>query len=373
MTGSQFTAQIDNRSMDPRVFDKFLVAAIKAGASDVHLKCRSQPTLRVNGVLKEVSKLEAISADGMETLVRHILERQNPDVRVDRLQEFDTSYHIDGVGRFRVNIMRAKGQFGAVLRVIPSNIPSLDGLGLPPVLKKFAREERGCVLVTGVTGSGKSTTLAAIINEINANFRKHIVTIEDPIEFMHADQLSRMTQREVGADTKSFGSALRAALRQDPDVILVGEMRDRETIDTALKAAETGHLVFSTVHTTDAARTIGRILDAFPLDAQDAVRIRLAENLNGTISQRLLRRSDGVGRVVAMEVMVCTLSVSEMIKDPSRTPEIKDYIEKGREHYGSQSFDQHLIELYENEIITFETARAAASNPSDFERALYVN
>jgi len=359
--------------MDPRVFDKFLVAAIKAGASDVHLKCGAQPSLRVNGVLKEVSKLESISSDGMETLVRHILEEQNPDVRVDRIQEYDTSYHIEGVGRFRVNIMKAKGQFGAVLRVIPTNVPTLDGLGLPSVLKRFAREERGCVLVTGVTGSGKSTTLAAIINEINLNSRKHIVTIEDPIEFLHKDRLARITQREVGADTKSFGTALRSALRQDPDVILVGEMRDQETIDTALKAAETGHLVFSTVHTTDAARTIGRILDAFPMDQQNAVRIRLAENLKGTISQRLLRKADGVGRVVAMEVMVCTLSVVEMIKDPARTAEIKDYIEKGREHYGSQSFDQHLIELYENDILTFETAKAAASNPSDFERALYVN
>ena len=373
MTTPPFAGLINVLNMEPRVFDKFLVAAIKAGASDVHLKCDAQPSLRVNGVLKEVTKLEAISSGSMETLVRHIVEQRQPDTRFDRLTELDTSYEVEGVGRFRVNIMRTKGKFGIVLRIVPSVIPTLDGLGLPSVLKNFTNEERGCVLVTGVTGSGKSTTLAAMINEINCNLRKHIVTIEDPIEFMHTDQLSRLTQREVGTDTESFGTALRSALRQDPDVILVGEMRDRETIDTALKAAETGHLVFSTVHTTDAARTIGRILDAFPLDAQDAVRIRLAENLKGTISQRLLRRSDGVGRVVAMEIMVCTLSVTEMIKDPSRTPEIKDYIEKGREHYGSQSFDQHLIQLYENEVITYESAKAAASNPSDFERALYVN
>ncbi len=358
--------------MEPRVFDKFLAAAIKAGASDIHIKCGAQPVLRVHGVLKEV-KLDPITDEGMARLVTHMFERHRLRIGLDDLKEYDTSYHIDGVGRFRVNILKAKGRFGAVLRIIPSKIPSLDDLGLPQVLKKLSREERGCVLVTGVTGSGKSTTLAAMINEINESSRKHIVTIEDPIEFLHPDKLARVTQREVGADTTSFASALRAALRQDPDVILVGEMRDVETIDTGLKASETGHLVFSTVHTTDAAKTIGRLLDVFPHDVQDSVRIRLAENLKGTVSQRLLRRADGQGRVVAMEIMVATLSVEEMIKDKSRTAEIKDYIEKGREHYGSQSFDQHLIELYEKDTITFEVAKSAATNPSDFERALYVN
>ena len=358
--------------MEPRVFDKFLAAAIKAGASDVHIKCGAQPTLRVHGVLKEV-KLDPLDDAGMARLVKHILERQSLVVDFDTLKEYDTSYHIEGIGRFRVNLLKAKGRFGAVLRIIPTKIPTLDELGLPKVLKKLTREERGCILVTGVTGSGKSTTLAAMINEINETSRKHIVTIEDPIEFLHGDKLSRLTQREVGADTASFASALRAALRQDPDVILVGEMRDVETIDTGLKAAETGHLVFSTVHTTDAAKTIGRLLDVFPHDVQDAIRIRLAENLKGTVSQRLLRRADGGGRVVAMEIMVATLTVEEMIKDKSRTAEIKDYIEKGREHYGSQSFDQHLIELYEHDVISFEVAKAAATNPSDFERALYVN
>lgn len=358
--------------MDPRVFDKFLAAAIKAGASDVHIKAGAQPTLRVNGVLKEV-KLDRITEEGMGALCQHIFAQQGLRIPLDTVKEYDTSYHIGSLGRFRVNILKAKGKFGAVLRIIPSKIPTLDELGLPKVLKKMAMEERGCILVTGVTGSGKSTTLAAMIHEINANNRKHIVTIEDPIEFLHDDKLSRITQREVGSDTESFAAALRAALRQDPDVILVGEMRDQETIDTGLKAAETGHLVFSTVHTTDAAKTIGRLLDVFPYDAQDALRIRIAENLKGTVSQRLLRKADGQGRVVAMEIMVATLSVEEMIKDPNRTQEIKDYIERGREHYGSQSFDQHLIELYEKEVITYETAKAAASNPSDFERALYVN
>jgi twitching motility protein PilT len=358
--------------MDPRVFDKFLAASVKAGASDVHLKANAQPTLRVHGVLKEV-KLDPISNEGMEALAIHILRRNRLEPDMGRLMELDTSYYIDGVGRFRVNILRSKGNFGMVLRIIPSNVPSLDDLSLPPVLKKIAHEERGCVLVTGVTGSGKSTTLAAMINEINATTRKHIVTIEDPIEFLHTDKLSRITQREVGADTESFAMALRAALRQDPDVILVGEMRDAITIDTGLKAAETGHLVFSTVHTTDAAKTIGRIIDVFPSEAQPQIRMRLAENLKATISQRLLRKADGAGRVVAMEIMVVTMSAAEMIKDPNRTHEITDYLEKGKEHYGSQSFDQHLIDLYQAGVITFETAKAAASNPSDFERALYVS
>ena len=292
---------------------------------------------------------------------------------LDRMRDFDTSYSLEGVGRFRVNILRQKGDWAAVLRVIPKKVPTLDELGLPSVLKKLAREERGLVLVTGVTGSGKSTTLAAMINEINQEARKHIVTIEDPIEFVHEDRLSRVTQREVGADTESFGMALRAALRQDPDVILVGEMRDATTIDTGLKAAETGHLVFSTVHTNDAAKTIGRIIDVFPHDAQNAVRLRLAENLKGTISQRLLRRCDTQGRVVAMEIMICTLTAQELIKDPARTPEIKDYIERSREMYDTQSFDQHLIELFQAGMIDHDTAKAAATNPADFERALYLN
>lgn len=358
--------------MEPRMFDKFLAAAVKAGASDIHIKAGAQPTLRVHGVLKEV-KLEALTPDDMAGLIVHMLSRHGLEMDLRRLREYDTSYVVDGVGRFRVNILKQKGHFGAVLRVIPSKVPTLDELGLPPVLKKIAREERGLVLVTGVTGSGKSTTLAAMINEINTESRKHIVTIEDPIEFLHEDRLSRITQREVGADTESFAMALRAALRQDPDVILVGEMRDAVTIDTGLKAAETGHLVFSTVHTNDAAKTIGRIIDVFPHDAQAAVRLRLAENLRATISQRLLRRADNQGRVVAMEIMISTLTVVELIKDPARTPEIKDYIERSREMYNTQSFDQHLIDLYQAGILTLEIAKAAATNPADFERALYVS
>jgi twitching motility protein PilT len=358
--------------MEPKVFDKFLSAAIKAGASDVHLKAKSQPTLRVHGVLKEV-KLEPISEGGMEAIVTHIFRKNDITLGLRDFKDYDTSYHIEGVGRFRVNILRAKGNFGIIMRIIPSNVPTLEDLGLPEVLKRLAHEERGCILVTGVTGSGKSTTLAAMINEINSNSRNHIVTIEDPIEFLHEDKLSRITQREVGVDTQSFALALRAAMRQDPDVILVGEMRDMETIDTGLKAAETGHLVFSTVHTTDAAKTIGRLIDVFPAEAQDGLRLRLSENLKGTISQRLLRKSDGAGRVVAMEIMVNTMSIAECIKTAERTHEMKEYIEKGRDPYGMMSFDQHLTELLGAGLISFETAKGAATNPADFERALYVS
>lgn len=358
--------------MDSRTFSKFLLASVKAGASDIHIKANAQPTLRVHGVLKEV-KLDPISEEAMEQLVAHILENAHQTVRLDDIKEFDTSYDVEGVGRFRVNILRQKGRFGAVLRVIPSEVPTLDGLGLPEVLKKLTREERGLILVTGVTGSGKSTTLAAMVNEINRASRKHIVTIEDPIEYVHADQLSRVTQREVGSDTESFQMALRAALRQDPDVILVGEMRDALTIEIALKAAETGHLVLSTVHTNDAAKTIGRIIEVFPHDGQKSVRMRLAENLKGTVSQRLLRRSDKSGRVVALEIMVMTLTAQELIRDPMRTGELKDYIERSRDLYGTQSFDQHLTDLYKNGVISLDTARLAATNPADFERALYVS
>jgi twitching motility protein PilT len=238
------------------------------------------------------------------------------------------------------------------------------------VLEKISQEERGLVLVTGVTGSGKSSTLAAIVNYINQHYRKHIVTIEDPIEFVHEDKYSRITQREIGPDTPDFGKALRAALRQDPDVILVGEMRDAETIEIAIKAAETGHLVLSTVHTQDAYRTINRIIGVFQPEAQTGVRNRLAENLKATVSQRLLPHASGKGRVVAAEIMVSTLSVVEFIKDPNRTSEIKDSLERSHDILGTQSFDMHLVQLMKAGLITEAVAKEAASNPSDFERAL---
>ncbi|MHB8765686.1 MAG: type IV pilus twitching motility protein PilT, partial [Deferrisomatales bacterium] len=242
-----------------------------------------------------------------------------------------------------------------------------------PVLQEIAVEERGLVLITGVTGSGKSSTLAAMINHVNEHQRCHILTIEDPIEFIHRNKKASVSQREIGFDTGDFNVALRSALRQDPDIILVGEMRDTETIDIALKAAETGHLVFSTVHTTDAAKTVGRLIGVFPASEQNMVRLRLAENLKATVSQRLLTRKGGKGRVAALEILRMTKTLEECIKDPQRTHEIKDVIEAGRDTYGTQSFDQHLMDLFNRGTIDFETARSAATNPSDFERAVLLN
>jgi twitching motility protein PilT len=355
--------------VEQRTFNQLLAAAVKNGASDVHLKAYAPPALRINGVLLPV-KVPALAPEDTQAIARFVLEAARFSGDQNALRDWDTSYAVEDVGRFRCNIFRQKGNFALVLRAIPFDVPTAESLGLPAVVKTMAEYERGLVLVTGVTGSGKSSTLAALIRHINDSARAHILTIEDPIEFLHEDKLSRVTQREIGPDTGNFAQALRAGLRQDPDVILVGEMRDLETIEVALQAAETGHLVLSTVHTTDAAKTIGRLCDVFPHDAQQAVRHRLAENLKGTISQRLLPKAQGKGRVVAAEVMVSTESIKEFIIDPDRTHEMADYLAKNRDVYGTQSFDQHLSELYRSGQITLDVAKAAASNPSDFERAL---
>ena len=355
--------------MEQRTFNQLLAAAVKNGASDIHLKAGAPPALRINGSLLPV-KVPALMPEDTQGIAAFILQSNRYKGDINDLRDWDTSYAVEEVGRFRCNIFRQKGNFALVLRAIPFNVPTVESLGLPPVVKGMAEFERGLVLVTGVTGSGKSSTLAAIVRQINETTRAHILTIEDPIEFLHEDRLSRVTQREIGPDTGGFSQALRAALRQDPDVIMVGEMRDTETIEIALKAAETGHLVLSTVHTTDAAKTIGRLCDAFPHEAQEALRHRLAENLKGTISQRLLPKAAGKGRVVAAEIMVSTESIKEFIVDPERTHEIADYLAKNRDIYGTQSFDQHLTELYRAGAITIDVAKSAASNPSDFERAL---
>jgi twitching motility protein PilT len=259
-----------------------------------------------------------------------------------------------------------------VMRVIPFEVPTFEKLHLPSVLAKVAEAERGLVLVTGVTGSGKSSTMAALINHINQKLNKHIVTLENPIEFLHRDLNSSVTQREIGPDTESFQQGLRAALRQDPDVILIGEMRDAETVDIAMKAAETGHLVISTLHTPDATTTVARIVAMFPPEEQEVTRIRLADSLQSVISQRLLPRADELGRCVALEVMICTPTIRDLIRDRNRVAEIKDYIEEGRDQYGMQTFDQHLMDLVESEIVTYETAKAASSAPNDFELKLQM-
>jgi twitching motility protein PilT len=355
--------------MDAATFNQLLRAAVNNGGSDIHFKVASPPAIRIGGGLRNV-KAPALAPEDLERIAAYVLEQARWRGRSDELNEVDTSYSIDGVARFRVSIFRQKGHLAAVMRTIPFEVPTFAGLGLPAVVDQIANEERGMILVTGITGSGKTSTLAAFIDAINTRTRKHIITIEDPIEFLHADKNSRVTQREIGSDTRDFASALRAALRQDPDVIFVGEMRDHETVDIALKAAETGHLVLSSLHTFDVARTISRIVGVFPADAEAGVRARLAESLKAVISQRLLPLASGKGRVLAAEVMVTTLNIQEMIRDPARTNLITDYLVKSTEAYGTQTFDQDLTRLYKNGAISLEVACAASSNPSNFQRAL---
>ncbi len=358
--------------MDIETFNKILAVGVNNGASDIHLKAGSPVLYRMNGTLVE-AKSSILTPDVTRQLATFIIKSRGMRDNLDDIQEYDSSYAVVGVGRFRVNVYKQRGSFALILRVIPFDIPSFEELNLPPILKKIAEEERGLVLITGITGSGKSSTLAAMIDQINAKRKCHILTIEDPIEFIHKNKKSSVSQREIGPDTKNFSMALRAALRQDPDVILVGEMRDYETVDIAFKAAETGHLVLSTVHTTDAATTLARLISFFPALEQNLIRIRLSENLKATVSQRLLKRKDGKGRAVAAEVMIVTKTIEECIKDPARTDNIKDFIEKSRLQYGMQSFDQHLLDLYKNGTITFEMAKSAATNPSDFERAIMLD
>ena len=356
--------------MELKTLDELLVAGVKHGVSDVHFRPGAPPLFRISGTITPVKYARLLPSD-TATISGHFLAKLGDKVDPREIQEYDTSYSIPGVARFRINIYRQRGSLAIVARVIPTEIPTIESLGLPAVLTTIAQEERGLVLVTGATGSGKSTTLAAMINRINSSRACHILTIEDPIEFLHQNRKASVSQREIGPDTKNYIVGLRAALRQDPDVILVGEMRDAESIDIALKAAETGHLVFSTVHTTDAAKTIGRITSVFPAEEQLFVRNRIADNLKATVSQRLLPRADGKGRAVALEIMIVTQTIQEDIRDPNRTEEIKDAIEKGRQQYGMQSFDQHLTDLYRTGIITLQTAINAATNPSDFQRALH--
>jgi twitching motility protein PilT len=341
---------------------------VQNGASDIHFRPGDPPIYRVNGVLRPL-RTEKLLPEHTREVALHLIHDESAKELIDTLQEHDASYGLAGVGRFRVNIYRQRGTLAVILRIIPNNVPTIDGLGLPPVLKTIASQDRGLVLVTGATGSGKSSTLAAMIEHINSTESLHILTIEDPIEFVYKNARSSISQREIGPDTSSFATALRAALRQDPDVILVGEMRDTETIDIALKASETGHLVLSTVHTTDASRTINRLVSVFNAEEQQMVRLRLADNLKATISQRLLPKADNKGRAVALEIMVQTKTIQEYIRE-DRANEIKDVLEKGRDTYGMQSFDQHLSQLYRQGIITLDTARGAATNPADFQRAL---
>jgi twitching motility protein PilT len=345
---------------------KIIKAAVDRGASDMHIKAGDVFRARVHGDLIALTR-QALTPDQTRSIALILMNNEDDKARIDKILDYDCSWAAEGIGRFRVNIMKQRGSFSIIMRVIPWEVPTFEKLGLPPVMARIAEAERGMVLVTGVTGSGKSSTMAALIDFINQRESGHILTLENPIEFLHKDKKCSVTQREIGSDTTDFKMGLRAALRQDPDVIMIGELRDAETIDTAMKAAETGHLLMSTLHTPDAQSTILRMMAMFPPEEQEVVRIRMAESLTAVISQRLLPKATGKGRAVAAEIMVVTPTIRDMIIDGEKIGEIKDFIEEGREQYGMQTFDQCLADLVASGEVTFETAKAAASNPSDFE------
>jgi twitching motility protein PilT len=345
--------------------NEILQIAVKGHASDIHLKSGLPPLFRVDGALVPLKNAERLTPEHLHNVAHGIM---TPGQRnhFERNHEVDLAYSIAGLGRFRVNAFMQRGTVGMVFRVIPFSVKTIEQLHLPKVVERIAMEPRGLILVTGTTGSGKSTTLAAMIDYINSNRTCHIMTIEDPIEFLIRDKRSIVNQREIGVDTNTFSTALRAALRQDPDVILVGEMRDFETIETALTAAETGHLVMSTLHTIDAAETITRIVAAFPPHQQAQIRLQLASIIRGVISQRLVPRADGQGRVPAVEVLVSTARVRECIADKDKAKEINDAISKGFTTYGMQTFDQSLMQLIKVGLISYEEALRHVSNPDDF-------
>jgi twitching motility protein PilT len=345
--------------------EKIIKAAVDRGASDLHIKAGDFFRARIHGDLVALTN-QRLTPDQTKSIALHLMSNEDDKKRIDKIMDYDCSWALEGVGRFRVNIMRQRGSFSIIMRAIPLIVPNFEKLGLPKVMGKIAEFERGMVLVTGVTGSGKSSTMAALVDYINARETGHILTLENPIEFLHSDKKCSVTQREIGSDTEDFQMGLRAALRQDPDVILIGELRDAVTIDTAMKAAETGHLLMSTLHTPDAVSTILRMMAMFPAEEQEVVRIRLAESLQAVISQRLLPKIGG-GRAVAAEIMIVTPAIRDLIIDGEKISEIKDLIEEGKENYGMQTFDQCLSDLVTTGQVTFETAKAAASNPSDFE------
>jgi len=346
--------------------DQLLRTATEAGASDLHIKAGSYPMMRVHGTLVPASEERRLEREDTQAMVDAVLSPAQREKFRERL-DIDLAHSVPGLGRFRCNVFQQRGTYGLVLRIISTKVHTIDELGLPPVLKKVSEEERGLVLVTGTTGSGKSTTLAAMIDHINNTRSAHIMTVEDPIEYLHRDHRSIVNQREVTVDTMGFAPALRAALRQDPDVILVGEMRDHETIETALSAAETGHLVFSTLHTLDATETINRVIAVFPPHQQRQVRLQLASVLKAAISQRLIPKADGHGRAAAVEVMLATPFIRDCIVDKEKTSLIPGAIASGTSQYGMQTFDQSIFSLYERGDITLDEALRWASNVDEFK------
>ncbi len=346
--------------------NELLNIAVERKASDIHLKVGCHPMCRIDGELQETRDIKRLMQEDTIQMAFSMMNGRQKQRFKEEL-ELDLSYSVPGLGRFRVNAFQQRGAVGLVMRVIPSKIKTIRELMMPAVVEKICEERRGLVLVTGTTGSGKSTTLAAMVDHINTRRAEHIITIEDPIEFLHRDKKSLVNQREIDVDTRTFPSALRAAMRQDPDVVLVGEMRDFETIETALHAAETGHLVFSTLHTMDAAETINRIISVFPPHHQKQVRIQLGQVLKSVISMRLVPRSDGIGRVPAAEIMITTPYIRECIEQKEKTKYIREQIALGTSQYGMQTFDQALYVLYKQGLITLEEALRRATNPDEFK------
>ncbi len=342
-----------------------LKAAAERKASDVHIKVGAHPVVRIDGKLQLLTEFKRLMQEDTIAMAFSMMSSRQKE-RFKQFLETDIAYSVPGLGRFRVNIFQQRGSVGMVLRLIPSRILNFKELQLPMVLEKICEEQRGLVLVTGTTGSGKSTTLAAMIDHVNSRRIEHIMTIEDPIEYLHRDKKSIVNQREIDVDTKNFTHALRSALRQDPDVILVGEMRDYETIETALLAAETGHLVLSTLHTLDATETVNRIISVFPPHQQKQIRIQLASVLKAIISQRLMPRADGLGRVPAVEVLISTAYIKDCIENKEKTKLIHDAIAQGTSQYGMQTFDQSLYLLFKSGLITLEEAMRRATNPDEF-------
>ncbi len=347
--------------------DQILKAAVEKKASDIHIKVGLPPFFRINRKLYPQEEFGRVTNDQIISYIKKVVTSDIKRSELFNKGEIDMSYSIPGVSRFRVNIYKQRGTFAFAFRILKTKIPKIEELLLPVKLKDIALENRGLVLVTGPTGSGKSTTLASMIDFRNENLSDVIITIEDPIEYVFRDKKCYIVQREIGLDTQSFATALRAALREDPDVILVGEMRDLETIETAIRAAETGHLVYSTLHTQNAKETINRIIDMFPLEGQNQIRILLASTLKAVISQRLIPRKDGNGVVPAVELLINTGAVYDAILDPDKFEMINDLMEKGKEQYGMQTFNQSLLDLYNKGLITKEDALAASDNPADLE------